>query len=330
MSLHPAFRAYLDELNPLIEANARAGVEATPESARAALAGLNQFALPVVEIDEIFDTAVTYGPEATDGADGSAAASMPGPVRVPVRVYVPRPGVPSDVIAFVHGGGHMAGDLEVYDFSARRVAAATGMVVVSVDYRRSPEAPFPAGLTDTYQAVRHLTEVLVGVATTEQVYAVADSGGAAKVASIAMRTTAGDWSSPISRQVLLYPSLDYTLSGPSVDDLGTGYFLEADRVRWYFDHYFAADDDREGASPLSGPFGPGMPETLVIAAEYDPLISEAELYVERMVAAGASARLIVAPGMIHAFAFFETKVPEMAARLYEVIAEFLRTGDARW
>ncbi len=329
MSLHPAFRAYLDELNPLIEANARAGVEATPESARAALAGLNQFALPPVPIAEVFDSAITYEGITYEGVtyDGAPAA---GPVRVPVRVYVPRPGVASDVIAFVHGGGHMAGDLDVYDFSARRVAATTGMVVVSVDYRRSPEAPFPAGLTDTYEAVTHLADVLGDVATTDRVFAVADSGGAAKVASIAMRTAAGQWASPIERQVLIYPSLDYTLSGQSIADLGTGYFLESARVQWYFDHYFAADDDRDGASPLSGPFRPDMPETLVIAAEYDPLVSEAELYVERMVEVGARAQLVVAPGMIHAFAFFETKVPEETAHLYEVIAGFLATGRADW
>ena len=50
MSLHPAFEAYLAELNPLIAAARAAGVESTPESARAALAGLNQYALPAVEV----------------------------------------------------------------------------------------------------------------------------------------------------------------------------------------------------------------------------------------------------------------------------------------
>lgn len=263
MTLHPAFQAYLDELNPMIEASARAGVVATPTTARAALAGLNEYALPLEPVAEITDSAITYDD------DGRS-------IRVPVRVYVPRPGVASDVILFVHGGGHMAGDLDVYDFSARRAAATTGMVVVSVDYRRSPEAPFPAGLTDTYQVLHHLDDVLAGVLTTGRVNAVADSGGAAKLASIAMRTAAGQWESPIARQVLIYPSLDYTLSGQSTQDLGTGYFLEASRVQWYFDHYFGDEVDREEASPVHGPFSPDMPQTLVIAAEYDPLVSEAE------------------------------------------------------
>lgn len=318
MTMHPAFRAYLDQLNPLVaQANAN-GVQPTPESARAALAGLNQFAAPAVEVAQIDDRSIDY----TD-ADGAR-------VRVPVRVYVPQPGVETDVIVFVHGGGHMAGDLDVYDYSARRTAAATGMVVVSVDYRRSPEAQFPLGLTDAYQAALNVTEALDGIAHTDRLFAVADSGGAAKVASIAMRTVAGEWASPIQRQVLLYPSLDYTLSGQSVADYGTGYFLEQNRIQWYFDSYFGEGVDREAASPVSGPFSAEMPETLVLAAEYDPLLSEAETYVERMLEAGAKAQLIVVPGMIHAYAFFETMVPDEVERTYEVLAEFLRTGVTAW
>lgn len=312
MSLHPEFRAYLDWLNPIALEAQRAGVQATPESARAALAGLNQYALPAVPIAEVHDRAV---PAAGDR-------------RIPVRVYVPRPGESSDAVLFVHGGGHMAGDLDVYDFQARRTAAATGMVVVSVDYRRSPETPFPGGLNDVYDVLQHLESALVGIETTGRVHAVADSGGGAKVASIAQRVAAGIWTSPIRRQVLVYPSLDYTMSGRTIDEFGSGYFLSAERVAWYFDHYFPAGSDRAAASPLGGPFSADMPETLVIAAEYDPLRSEAEEYVERMRAAGARAELLLAPGMIHAFAFFETMIPDDIAELYTVIGEFLTTGRA--
>ena len=317
MTLHPAFAAYLDELNVLVAKSRDEGVEPTAASAREALASLNRFAEPSTPVARIFEARIGY-------------SSDSGAVEVPVRVYVPRPEEPSDVIVFVHGGGHMAGDLDVYDFSARRTAAATGMVVVSVDYRRSPETPFPGGLTDTYHVVSRLEEVLAGVAHTGRVHAVADSGGAAKVASIAMRVAAGEWASPIERQVLLYPSLDYTLSGASVRQFAEGYFLESDRVEWYFDNYLPPGTDSAAVSPLFGPVCADHPDTLVIAAEYDPLLSEAERYVARLIEAGARAQLIVAPGMIHAYLFFEHLVPDEVATTYEVIARFLRTGEATW
>lgn len=308
MTLHPAFQAYLDELNPLVAKAAADGVVPTPQSARAALAGLNSFSLPPVPVAEIHNRLVA------------------GPVEVPVRVYVPRPGVSSDTILFVHGGGHMAGDLDVYDNSARRVAAATGMVVVSVDYRRSPESPYPAGLNDVYHVLHHLDEATAGIAVSGHVHSVADSGGGAKVASIAQRVARGEWTSPIERQVLLYPSLDYTMQGPSIRDLGVGYFLSAERIAWYFDNYFPDGTDRAAASPLLGPYSASMPATLVVAAEYDPLVSEAVEYVTRMRAVGARADLLMAPGMLHAFAFFESMIPEEITRLDDVLAAFLTDG----
>lgn len=307
MSLHPAFAAYLDELNPLVEAAQAAGVEASPQSARAALASLNQFALEPETIAQVTNTQIA---------------------GVPVRVYVPNPREAADVVFFVHGGGHMAGDLDVYDFSARRLAAATQMVVVSVDYARSPEAPYPAGLQQTYAVLDALPAALTDTKVTGRIHGFADSGGAAKLASIAQRTAAGSWHSPIDRQVLLYPSLDYTMSGESMQTYATDYFLSKERVGWYFDNYFPAGADRRAASPLFGPYSSEMPSTLVIAAEYDPLLSEAEAYVSRGIRNGADMHLLVASGMIHAFAFFEDKVPQDIERLYQVSAEFLKTGHA--
>lgn len=321
MTMHPAFAEYLVGLNEAIAQSKAQNIQATPESARAALASLNQFAAAPRPVAEALNTAVTYEND------------MQQVVTVPVRIYVPVDYARSDSILFVHGGGHMAGDLDVYDWSARRTAEATGMITVSVDYRRSPEAPFPAGLTDTYEVLLQMDALLADFDTTGDIHAVADSGGAAVVSSIAMRTAAGEWHSKISRQVLLYPSVDYTMSGQTIHDFETGYFLEADRIRWYFDHYFDDVADRRAASPMFGPFSAQMPETLVIAAEYDPLLSEAQTYVNHVAAAGSSAQLLVAPGMIHAYLFFETMVPAEVDETYRLIAEFLRTGNStqpRW
>lgn len=311
MSLHPAFRAYLDELNPLVEEAVAARIVPTPDSARAALAGLNQFAAAPVAVAEVTDREIA---------------------GVPVRVYVPTPGSAADVIYFIHGGGHMAGDVDVYDFQCRRLAAAARMVVVSVDYARSPEAPYPQGLEETYRVLCALPTAIDDVATTGHIHAFADSGGGAKLASIAQRVARGEWASPIERQILLYPSLDYTMSGASMETFGQGHFLSAERVGWYFDNYFPEGSDRAEASPVLGPFNESMPPTLVIAAQYDPLVSEAETYVSRAAAAGAPMHLLVATGMIHAFAFFETLIPDEVDRLYRTSARYLRDGEVptRW
>ena len=93
----------------------------------------------------------------------------------------------------------------------------------------------------------------------------------------------GDTAAPsIDKQILIYPSLDYTLSSESIVRLGKGYLLEEEKIRWYCDHYFQNGEDRHRASPLFGPYFGNMPATLVIAAELDPLRDEAFAYYQQV------------------------------------------------
>lgn len=71
--------------------------------------------------------------------------------RIPVRIY--RPDDVSElapVVMFFHGGGWVLGDVESHDTTCRRLAAASRAAVVSVEYRRSPESPFPGPVHDCF------------------------------------------------------------------------------------------------------------------------------------------------------------------------------------
>ena len=78
---------------------------------------------------------------------------------VPVRVYQPagksgaRP-----CILYMHGGGFMLGDLDSSDSNAWGYAQETGATVVSVDYRLTPEHPYPAAFEDCYGVLSWLAE----------------------------------------------------------------------------------------------------------------------------------------------------------------------------
>src|SRR5207245_1713731 len=78
--------------------------------------------------------------------------------QVPVRVYRPVGTPPLPVVVTLHGGGFVHGSLDSHDGVARRLADASGCVVVSVGYRLAPEHRFPAGVEDAYQATRWVAE----------------------------------------------------------------------------------------------------------------------------------------------------------------------------
>jgi len=61
-----------------------------------------------------------------------------------VRLFRPEGEGPLPVVAYLHGGGWMTGDLKTYDAPMRALANRSGAVVAGVEYRRIPEHRFPA------------------------------------------------------------------------------------------------------------------------------------------------------------------------------------------
>ncbi|MES1949344.1 GNAT family acetyltransferase [Salinisphaera sp. S4-8] len=243
---------------------------------------------------------------------------------VGVRLYDPAPGRAKPIAVFLHGGGHMAGSVAVYDPICRRIAQACGWLIVSVEYRLTPEHPYPAGLDDCLHVVRHIWPLLESEDRLfeRRLALVGDSGGGALAATISAAAQ-HDPTLAIDTQVLIYPSLDYTLDQASVNDNGQGYLLERARMVWYFDHYFQQHEDRRAVSPLYLPITPDLPATLVISAGYCPLRDEAMAYVERLAANGVSYRHRHFADMIHAYLNLEALVPEVCAETYREIGRFL-------
>lgn len=248
---------------------------------------------------------------------------------VPVRVYHPDPQTPLPVALFVHGGGHVGGSVSLYDGIARKIAKASGRVLVSVEYRLAPECPYPAGLKDTLACAKRVFRCLEGLSLPfePRLALIGDSGGGALCATVS-HLAQFDPALRIERQVLIYPSLDYSLSQPSVTTNGVGYMLERERILWMFDAYLQNAENRREISPLFMSLTSGYPETLIITAEFDPLRDEGIAYHQRLLDHGIPSAHIDMPGMIHAFLNLEDLVPESCEKVYRDIGKALAVADA--
>jgi acetyl esterase len=246
--------------------------------------------------------------------------------RLRIRLYFPhRADSPAPVLVYLHGGGWVFGDLETHDSLCREIAARSGTVVGSVDYRRSPEHKFPAALEDGYTALEWLTEpdtCREFNLDRDRIAVAGDSAGGnmAAVLSVLTRDRQGP---PLVGQILICPVTAYFPDTPSYTTNATGFGLDATFMPWMWEQYLASpkqgDDSR--VAPLRTPDLARVAPALVITAEYDLLRDEGERLAERLREAGVPTQVTRYNGMIHGFLDYRGIVQEG----WDAINEIART-----
>jgi len=246
---------------------------------------------------------------------------------IPVRVYSPAPEENLPVVLHYHGGGHMCGNIALYDAISRKISSVGHCIVIAVEYRLAPEYPYPAGVDDCVFALANYQQVLTDINYNEQVMIAGDSGGGAICTTLA-QLSLFDSTLQIDKQILIYPSVDYTMSCPSIDENTPGFLLEKEKVEWYFSHYFQHNENRKSVSPLFMPMissiGRKMPETLVIVAGCDPLRDEGIAYAQALEKTGVKVKLHEFEGMIHAYMLLDALVVDECQQTYQLIGDFIR------
>jgi len=103
------------------------------------------------------------------------------------RVYLPDGSAPRAVYLHVHGGGMVSGSPDVMDVPNLRMARDLGVAVVSPDYRKAPEHPFPAGPDDVTAVAEWLVEHAAGEFGVARLLMGGESAGAYLTAVVALR-----------------------------------------------------------------------------------------------------------------------------------------------
>lgn len=229
--------------------------------------------------------------------------TVPGPARpIPVRIFVP-PAARPDWIIYFHGGGGVIGSIRSSEPVTRLLAAQTGCVVASVDYRLGPEHRHPAAIEDACAAFTALADRARGAAghgREPRLVAAGDSFGGFLSAHVDHQMRATDGRRP-DLLALFYPLFDLTLTSPSIDRLADGYLLTRSMIRWFLANYLRPTDDPRAASPLHWRELHGAARALLATAGYDPLVDEASAYAARLRAAGAEVRHRHYPRLVHGF-----------------------------
>jgi acetyl esterase len=248
---------------------------------------------------------------------------------VGARTYQPDGPGPWPVIVFLHGGGWAFGSIGTHDSTAREVCHRAGALVLSVDYRLSPEHPFPAGLDDCVAAYRWTLEHAAELGgDPSRMALLGDSAGGNLAAATALRLRDEGVPQPLL-QVLVYPVTDAGCATPSMEANAEGYFLTRSAMGWLWSLYLAdpAHADDGYAAPLRAADVSGLAPALVVTAEYDPLRDEGEAYGRRLEEAGVPVTVSRYDGAIHGF-FSMLDITPLAKQAHDEVAGALRAAFA--
>lgn len=244
---------------------------------------------------------------------GSLRLRVARPTRAAIGVYL-----------HFHGGGWMLGAADMQDVALMRLANAVGVVVASVDYRLSPEHPYPAAPDDCEDAARWLVDEGSRRLDVPAVFAI---GGESAGAHLAAVTLLRRRDHAFRAANLVYGAYDLSMT-PSVRAWGDRNLVLSRPIIEYFSDAFAVGmslEDRRvpDVSPLYADLR-GMPPALFSVGTLDPLLDDTLFMEARWRAADASTELRIWPDAIHGFNGFPTRLGQLAnAAQYEFLARML-------
>ncbi|NJC73072.1 alpha/beta hydrolase [Planosporangium thailandense] len=220
---------------------------------------------------------------------------------IPARLYLPHESAGLPLVVYFHGGGWLLGSIDSHDVVTRKLARAAGCAVLSVGYRRGPEARFPAAVHDAVDAVRWSVSAADELGVDASRLAVAGDSAGGNLATVAAAVLRDDGDHSITFQLLVYPvtTCDLTVG---FDMAYEGHLLYRDEMQWHQDNYLSRPEDRYDprVSPLLGNLA-GLPPTAVVLAECDPIRPQGVAYAQALRRAGVPVVVYESEALMHGF-----------------------------
>jgi acetyl esterase len=256
-----------------------------------------------------------------DGVEATDEAIAAGSRSIPIRRYRKDNAPGKALLLYFHGGGFILGDLDSHDDVCAELCDQTGFAVISVDYRLAPEHRHPAAFDDALAAYEWAARTHEG-----PILLAGDSAGGNLAAAISHAIRGRTVQA--AGQVLIYPGLGGDMTKGSYLEHAEAPMLTTRDVAFYKSVRDARADDPT-ASPLADTDFYGLPPTVIVTAQCDPLSSDGEAYRDRIRAAGGQAFWIEEKGMVHGYLRARHSVGGARASFGRIVAALRALGTGR-
>jgi acetyl esterase/lipase len=230
------------------------------------------------------------------------------------------------LVLYLHGGGYVAGSIASHRNLTSHLARASGCRVLSVDYRRAPEAPHPAPVEDACTAFRWL----IGRGHDPARVAIAgdSAGGGLALATQLRLRDAGD---PLpAASVLISPWVDLAGTGETMrTHVARDPIVTPAAIAWLAGVFLGTEGRVTDplASPLAGDLR-GLPPMLIHVGEDEVLLADSQRLAAKAAAAGVDVTLEAWPEMVHVWHAMAGLFEEADAAIRRV-GEYLETKLGR-
>ena len=226
----------------------------------------------------------------------------------------------------IHGGGWMTGEPELTDLLNDALSKQLNLAIVSVDYRLSPEHPYPAAPDDCETAALWLLENATGEYGTDRLLVGGESAGAhlSALTLLRLRDRHGG-ADGFCGANLVFGAYDLGQS-PSARGIGMdpgADILDPEEIRFMVEQFAPHMDSEERRHPDLSPLYAdlrGMPPALFTVGTADHLVDDTLFFADRWRLAGNQAEVLVYPEAPHAC----IGVPTVLTHWWPRLESFLR------
>ena len=242
--------------------------------------------------------------------------------NIPVRYYRGKNKSINEILPimiYFHGGGWVLGNADTHDQVCSTLVNEGKYDLIAVEYSLAPEAIFPKAINEGKKILKNISKNNYGLKINNNKIILCGDSAGGNLATVLANYNKNTLKANVIFQVLIYPAT-HMFSKYDSKNKYEGLILNKKLMKWFEDHYCPnkirkkyIDDPR--LSPIKNKKMKGMPDTLIVLAECDPLYDEGLLYGKKLKKNNVKVEIKVYAGLMHGFLTMGGTVKEVSSVL---------------
>ena len=242
--------------------------------------------------------------------------------NIPVRYYRGKNKSKNEILPimlYFHGGGWVLGNADTHDQVCSILANKGKFDLIAVEYSLAPEAIFPKAINEGKKILKNISKNTYGLKIDNNKIILCGDSAGGNIATVLANYNKNSLKANVIFQVLVYPAT-HMFSKYASKNKYEGLILNKKLMKWFEDHYCPnsirkkyIDDPR--LSPIKNKHMKGMPDTLIVLAECDPLYDEGLLYGKKLLQNNVKVEIKVYEGLMHGFLTMGGAIKEVSSVL---------------